>query len=306
MKNSKFFSRIATFVGVGMIIALGCVTSEAQYLETFSVPNKGRQINFIDDFSGMNWTISPWSTAGGERDAADFFNTTAAGRLESIDLDEQIFWQSPVLNIAAAGPVTLSTDLTWVGFDSDVIANNLSTDWIKVMYKVNGGTYQLAPNVHGGNPLATVSYPFINPGTSTDGAATSTVTGITGTTLQIRMIVFTNANAELVTLDNVRVPQAGVFIQSPSAAPASIAGRVTTADGRAISGAAISVSGGNLPQPRIARTSSFGYYSLEDLDAGQTYIVTIGSKRFIFSAPSRVVSLTDSVADVDFVAEPMQ
>ena len=304
MNISKSLLRIVTFLGVAATITLGFVTSHAQYNETFSTPNKGRQINFIDDFTGMNWTISPWATAGGLRDAGDYFNTTAAGRLESIDLDEQIFWQSPVLNIAGAGTVTLSADLTWAQFDSDVAANDLSTDWIKVMYKLNGGNYQLAPNVHGGNPLATVSYPFANPGTSNDGTATSTVPGITGATLQIRIIVFTNVNAELVTIDNVRVPQAGVFIESPSAAPASISGRVTTADGRGMSGAAITISGGNLERPRIARASSFGYYSIDDLDSGETYVVSVGSKRFTFAVPSRVVSLTDSVSDLDFVADP--
>ncbi|MBK7934451.1 MAG: carboxypeptidase regulatory-like domain-containing protein [Acidobacteria bacterium] len=303
-KTNSLSGSITIFV-VMLIIMISYADTSAQYLETFSPPNKGRQINFIDDFTGMNWSISPWATAGGERDAADFFNTTAAGRLECIDLDEQIFWQSPVLNIAGAGAVTLSTDLTWVGFDTDVMANTLLTDWIKVMYKVNGGTYQLAPNVHGGNPLATVSYPFQNPGTSFDGAATSTVPGITGNTLQIRVIVFTNANAELVTIDNVRVPQVGVFVQSPSAAPASISGRVTTADGRGTGGATVTVSGGGLGQPQIARTSSFGYYSIEGLSAGETYVVSVGSKRFSFAVPSRVVSLTDSVSDIDFVADPL-
>ncbi len=34
------------------------------------------------------------------------------------------------------------------------------------------------------------------------------------------------------------------------------------------------------------------------------YIVTVGSKRFAFAVPSRVVSLTDSVSDLDFVADP--
>ncbi|MBK8448846.1 MAG: hypothetical protein IPL42_01985 [Saprospiraceae bacterium] len=33
-------------------------------------------------------------------------------------------------------------------------------DYIKVFYSVNGGAYTLVPNVKGGNPCATVAYPF--------------------------------------------------------------------------------------------------------------------------------------------------
>lgn len=91
MKRSRSLSHLITIVFLGLLIAFSGTTSIAQYNETFSTPNKGRMLNFIDDFTGVNWTISPWSAAGGERDAADYFNTTAAGRLECIDLDEQVF-----------------------------------------------------------------------------------------------------------------------------------------------------------------------------------------------------------------------
>lgn len=91
---------------------------------------------------------------------------------------------------------------------------------------------------------------------------------------------------------------------APLAAEAVINGRVLTADGRGIRNAIISVSGGNLTQPIFVRTGSFGYYSIEGLDAGQTYVLTINSKRFIFSNPSVVVTLEDNVSEVNFTAEP--
>jgi len=161
----------------------------------------------------------------------------------------------------------------------------------------------MVPNQVGGGACATVVYAFTGPPGPFSSGATITQAGITGNTLRTSVCVFTNVNAEIVTIDNVRVPQVGVSILT-SAAAASIAGRVTTADGRGIGGAAVTISGGSLAQPRIARTSPFGYYTVEGLDAGETYVVSIGSKRHTFAVPSRVVSLTDSISDLNFVADP--
>ena len=92
----------------------------------------------------------------------------------------------------------------------------------------------------------------------------------------------------------------------PTASEASISGRVTTSSGAGIKNAAIVITGNGLPRPVIAKTGSFGYYMIEGLQAGETYVVTVVSKRFTFQVPSRVISLTDSVDDIDFVADPQQ
>lgn len=95
-----------------------------------------------------------------------------------------------------------------------------------------------------------------------------------------------------------------ITLLGPSAATASIGGKVTTSTGRGINGAVITVSGGELSVPRMVRTGSFGYFTIEDLLVGQTYVVSINSKRFIFSVPSRAVTLADNVEGIDFVADP--
>ena len=93
-------------------------------------------------------------------------------------------------------------------------------------------------------------------------------------------------------------------VNVPTAANVALSGRVTTSDGRGIRNATVSISGGNLANPMFARTGSFGYFSFNQLEAGQTYIVAVNSKRFTFQVPSRVISLTDNLTDVDFVADP--
>ena len=91
---------------------------------------------------------------------------------------------------------------------------------------------------------------------------------------------------------------------APLAAEASISGSVKTADGRGINGAIIRVIGNGLSEPRLVRTSAFGRYRINGLPAGETYVLSVMSKRFIFNNPSRVISLHDDLADADFIAEP--
>jgi len=88
----------------------------AQYSETFSTPNKGYLLNCVNDVTGVHWTLTPWDAAGtcqlaDLRDPSDYFQTTAGGVLEDIDLDQEVCWTSPLMNISAAGTVSLSVAL---------------------------------------------------------------------------------------------------------------------------------------------------------------------------------------------------
>jgi len=77
-----------------------------------------------------------------------------------------------------------------------------------------------------------------------------------------------------------------------------------TADGRPIRNASITITGNSLAEPRVVQTGSFGYYTFDGLRTGETYVVTVSQRRFIFQTPSRVVTLTDNIADLDFIAAP--
>jgi len=89
-----------------------------------------------------------------------------------------------------------------------------------------------------------------------------------------------------------------------TAASASISGRVLTANGQGIRNANVVITGNSLSEPRIAQTGSLGWFTFDGLQAGETYVVTVNSQRFTFSAPTRVISLVDNVMDADFIADP--
>jgi hypothetical protein len=96
----------------------------------------------------------------------------------------------------------------------------------------------------------------------------------------------------------------GIQFIAPTAAPVSISGRVMTANGQGISGAVVTVTGGGLAEPMTARTGTFGYYTFDGIVPARVYIVSAESRRFTIANAVRSVSLTDTVAGLDFVAEP--
>lgn len=88
---------------------------------------------------------------------------------------------------------------------------------------------------------------------------------------------------------------------APTAANASISGRVTSADGRALGRVRVVITDteGNV---RSALTSAFGYYSVEGLLVGQTYVVSVQSKQHTFTP--RTISLGEDAIGFDLIAEP--
>jgi hypothetical protein len=95
-----------------------------------------------------------------------------------------------------------------------------------------------------------------------------------------------------------------ITTNAPTAANVSVAGRVLTANGRGIYNARVTVTGNSLPQRISTITGPFGYYQIDNLEAGETYVVTVQSKRFTFPVPSRVINLTDNLTGFDFIGNP--
>lgn len=85
----------------------------------------------------------------------------------------------------------------------------------------------------------------------------------------------------------------------PTAASVPVSGQVTAA-GRGVSNARVTLTGED-GRSRTAQTGAFGYFRFEAVEAGQTYVVAVGSKRFRF-AP-RVVTVNDELAGLDFEAQ---
>lgn len=86
---------------------------------------------------------------------------------------------------------------------------------------------------------------------------------------------------------------------APTAASATIGGRVLTESGRGIRNVWITLtdSSGNV---RTA-TTTFGYYRFADVAAGETYIITAFGKLHTFSQPSQVLNINGDLTDINFI-----
>lgn len=127
-------------------------------------------------------------------------------------------------------------------------------------------------------------------------------------TMSLTFSGVTNGNWQVCIRDwgdggGAKFQQARLNFAIPTAASASISGKVMTSGGNGIINANVILTGSNLPQPLVSKTTSFGNYSFDGVPSGGTYIVTVQAKRFSFNNPSQVLNVQDNIFDANFVAE---
>ncbi|HEX3100265.1 MAG TPA: carboxypeptidase regulatory-like domain-containing protein, partial [Pyrinomonadaceae bacterium] len=76
----------------------------------------------------------------------------------------------------------------------------------------------------------------------------------------------------------------------------TVSGRVTSSDGRGIRGATVTIVDGD-GFARTVTTSSFGYYTFDDV-AAATYTIAVSSRQYRYA--SRTIAAGDNMVDVDF------
>lgn len=87
---------------------------------------------------------------------------------------------------------------------------------------------------------------------------------------------------------------------APTAASVSIAGQVLTATGQSISNAKIFLTD-NQGVKRVAVSNAFGHYGFEGITVGETYILSVVSKRYTFTP--RAVEVNEELTALNLIAE---
>lgn len=90
---------------------------------------------------------------------------------------------------------------------------------------------------------------------------------------------------------------------APTAANGEITGRVTNNSDLGLDSVTVSLSGGSLAQPIVVRTTLTGHFRFSGIPTGETYLITVKAKRHTFKPSSRVLTLNESVDDINFVSE---
>jgi hypothetical protein len=91
-----------------------------------------------------------------------------------------------------------------------------------------------------------------------------------------------------------------VTISGPTAAPASVGGRLKTAGGAAIRGASVALFDTQSGETIYATTDANGAYLFEGAAVGSDYIVTPSALGFSFNPTTKYFSLTEDLTTVDF------
>jgi CSLREA domain-containing protein len=93
-----------------------------------------------------------------------------------------------------------------------------------------------------------------------------------------------------------------VNVQAPTAAAVSVSGRVLSPQGRGLPRSQVLVTSSTGEKRKVV-SNSFGYYQINDLPVGETYVLRVISKQYSFTP--RVVTVLDNISNLDFVAEPL-
>lgn len=88
---------------------------------------------------------------------------------------------------------------------------------------------------------------------------------------------------------------------APTAASVSVGGRVAISNGKGISKARVSITNQS-GETHYAITNSFGFYRFDNVEVGQTYIISIQHKIYQFN--SQILTVLEEINEINFTAEP--
>ena len=149
---------------------------------------------------------------------------------------------------------------------------------------------------------------FVTPDTATTGAKngnaaadrtaiSSSVPNLTipnGATFWIRWNDVDATGAD----DGLAIDDFSLTPMGVSAAGVKVAGRVFSLAGTGVRGARITMTDMS-GRVRVAITNAFGYYTFDNVEAGNSYVLTGGAKGLVFSP--KVININDQLSEVNFV-----
>jgi hypothetical protein len=81
-----------------------------------------------------------------------------------------------------------------------------------------------------------------------------------------------------------------------------VQGRVISAGGNGIGDARLMITNAATLEVTTALTNPYGFYTFEGLEAGSIYFISVQHRRFTFGENTKLLTVNDSLSDVNFVA----
>jgi CubicO group peptidase (beta-lactamase class C family) len=184
-----------------------------------------------------------------------------------------------------------SMKVNWANGDGDGRVLIMRSGSAPNKFPLDGTDYTPGQDLGGGNIVV-----YRGP------AAAATVTGLNANTnYRFRLYEYRkNANTGNYTLYQLGNPADGAQNTLAPNAPVTVAGRVTTPEGRAIFMARVSRTDAN-GVTQTTTTNQFGNYRFEQTPAGGTYTFNVISKRYRFNP--QTLPVMGGIGDLNFVAQ---
>lgn len=90
---------------------------------------------------------------------------------------------------------------------------------------------------------------------------------------------------------------------SPSAAGVTVGGQIVEPNGNPIGNAILTLTD-TRGHAKRALSNAFGFYRIEDVEVGQSYVMAVSHKRYTFTNPSRVIIVDNELTGVNFTSDP--
>lgn len=90
----------------------------------------------------------------------------------------------------------------------------------------------------------------------------------------------------------------------PTAANASVGGRVVNSDGRALKGIRVVLQRASDGEVRVSTTNVFGYFRFDEIEVGEFYTIYMQSKRYQFANSPYSFTLNEDMISMAFVGTP--
>jgi len=206
------------------------------------------------------------------------------------------------VNSTTASVNVTNTGAPFKGTAQDTLAPN----W-------QAGTMQTVTWNVAGTTAAPISAANVNILLSTDGGNTFPTTILASTPndgtqmITVPNMPTTMARLKVEAVGNIffDISNVNFIITFPTAAGASVEGRVMTSSGRGINRAGLTLLDTQTNELQTAFTNNFGYYKFSDVTVGSFYILTINdNKGFSFPNSQRSFSLNDSISGLNFLGVP--
>lgn len=251
----------------------------------------------IDEVSLYNRALSP-------SELAAIYNAGTAGKLKSAATP--VNFARNARTSANLAPTTVQLSDATVNFAQVTTAGTTSENSIDL---------GLLPKLPTGLTSTGLAYDVSTTAAFTSAAVCFNLPSLAGFTLtNLRVLhleggIWINRTAAANTLQNfctVNLTSLSPFViveaLAPTAANVSVGGRVVTAEGSGISYAIVTLTDiqGN---SRTVRTNSFGRFTFYEVAVGETYIISIQSKRFVFSQNAQVVNVMEAINEIVFTAD---